>query len=185
MYMQCVLLWQGLCHPLFEEYQAKFIPIGDYGRNWPKLIVPWAYSRPRSVAENMQAENAFAGESNKRERIREHVPVLKSHTTSACGVRTNKNQHGWKEEHFSAPSGTLKYRVSNTPVRPCFHGYHSRPFERNVFAHSRSVPERWWIHHLYYISKSFEPHTWFTPLSVISFIYRYHFRQDNCGYSEG
>jgi hypothetical protein len=34
-----------------------------------------------------QAENAFAGESNKRERIREHVPVLKSHTTSTGGVK--------------------------------------------------------------------------------------------------
>jgi hypothetical protein len=48
-----------------------------------------------------QAENAFAGESNKRERIREHVPVLKSHTTSAGGVkRTNKNQHGGQEETY-------------------------------------------------------------------------------------
>jgi hypothetical protein len=49
-----------------------------------------------------QAENSFTGESNKRELIREHVPVLKSHTTSAGGVkRTNKNQHGDKEETFS------------------------------------------------------------------------------------
>jgi hypothetical protein len=36
-----------------------------------------------------KAENAFAGESNKRERIRERVPVLKSHTTSTGVVRIN------------------------------------------------------------------------------------------------
>jgi hypothetical protein len=38
-----------------------------------------AYSRPLSGAGE-QAEKAFAVESNKREGIREHVPVLKSHT---------------------------------------------------------------------------------------------------------
>jgi hypothetical protein len=37
--------------------------------------------------------------SKKGERIREHVPVLKSHTTLAGGVkRRNKNQHGGQEE---------------------------------------------------------------------------------------
>jgi hypothetical protein len=58
-----------------------------------------------------QAENAFAGESNKRERIREHVPALKSHTTSAGGMKgTNKNQHGGQEETLLARPGTLKNR---------------------------------------------------------------------------
>jgi hypothetical protein len=57
-------------------------------------------------------------------RIREHVPVLKSHTTgtSVGGVkRTSKNQHGGQEETSSVRSGT--------GLRPCFQGYHSRPFE--------------------------------------------------------
>jgi hypothetical protein len=44
-----------------------------------------------------------------QERIREHVPVLKSHTTSESGVKrtTNMNQHGRQEEPLLARSGML------------------------------------------------------------------------------
>jgi hypothetical protein len=72
--------------------------------------------------------NAFAGESNKRERIREHVPVLKSHTTSAGGeIEENERESTWRTRgNFLSPT---RNRVSITPVRSCLQGYHSRPFE--------------------------------------------------------
>jgi hypothetical protein len=71
---------------------------------------PWGiFETPFRCRE--QAGNVFAGESNKRERrIREHVPV------------ENKRK-------LLARSRILKKRVSNTPMRLCFQGNHSRPFE--------------------------------------------------------
>jgi hypothetical protein len=86
-----------------------------------------------------QAENAFAGESNKRERIREHVPVLKSNTTLSGGVkRTNKNKHGGREKTSSARFGIRRCdRVSKDTIP-----VHSKP--QNVFTYSWPVLGRWW-----------------------------------------
>jgi hypothetical protein len=42
-----------------------------------------------------QAENAFAGESNKRERISEHVPVLKSHYLGRW-CEENEQESTWR-----------------------------------------------------------------------------------------
>jgi hypothetical protein len=49
-------------------------------------------------------ERAFAGESNKRERIREHVPVLKFHTTSiGRWCEENEQESTWRTRRFLSP----------------------------------------------------------------------------------
>jgi hypothetical protein len=79
-----------------EALHIRLIQVGD---SWGVFETPIRCREP--------AEVAFAGESNKRERICDHVPVLKSHTTSAGDVkRTNKYQHGRQEDTFLARSGT-------------------------------------------------------------------------------
>jgi hypothetical protein len=100
---------------------------------------PRAYSRRRSGAENRPRE------SNKRERIREHVPVPKFHATSAGGVKRNEQESTWRmtRGNFLSPFQNRVSirrpgcgRVSKDTIL-----VHSKP--RNVFAHSRPVPERW------------------------------------------
>jgi hypothetical protein len=77
---------------------------------------------PRTLSqENRTSENAFVNVCCSRSRSQ-----FPHYLASAGGVkRTNKNQHGGQEGTSSARSGTGS-PIDNTPVRPCFQGYHSR-----------------------------------------------------------
>jgi hypothetical protein len=94
-----------------------------------------SYSRPRSGAENRPRTRSQENRTSENAFV--NVFSLSNHTTSAGGVKRTTNM----ADKRNIPDQGLEYATECGRVSKDAIPVHSKP--RNVFQHSRPVPERW------------------------------------------